>query len=86
MYGREIPERIHLPIGSEVQILSLLWCLGECDPFTGIVDIGPGFTVEMREHCSKTTKVVEYDEFTHTYELAIDGGKNRWSEEMFKKK
>ena len=86
MYGKTIPERTHLPIGSEIQILSLCWCLSECSCITGIVNVGLGFTVEMREYCGKVTKVVEYDEFTHTYELAIDGGKNRWSEEMFKKK
>jgi len=84
MCTKVIPQRISLPIGSEVQILSLCWCLSNCDPFTGIVDLGPGFTVDMREYCGKVTKIVEYDEFTHTYELAIDNGQNRWSEEMFK--
>lgn len=86
MYSKITPERTHLPIGSEVQIHSLLWYLSNEDSITGIVDVGLGFTNEMREYCSKITKIVEYDEFTHTYGLSIDDGKNRWSEEMFKKK
>lgn len=86
MYGKTISERTHLPIGSEVQIYSNSWYIVNADRTTGIVNVEPGFTYEMSEYCNKTTKIVEYDEFTHTYELAIDGGKNRWSEEMFKKK
>lgn len=84
MYSKITPERTHLPIGSEVQIYSISWYNLNADKLTGIVDVGLGFSIEMREYCSKTTKIVEYDEFTHTYELAIDGRKNRWSEEMFK--
>jgi len=86
MCTKLVQERIHLPIGSEVQIYSVAWYMLNEDRTIGIVDVGPGFTIEMREYCSKTTKIVAYDEFTHTYELAIDKGQNRWSEEMFKKK
>jgi len=85
MCTKVIPQRINLPIGSEVQILSLQWYLSNACS-NGYVCVGMGFSPEMREYCGKVTKVVEYDEFTHTYELSIDSGKNRWSEEMFKKK